>query len=847
MSKLTAPLLALLCLSPLAAALEIPLTVTERAGLDRVGNHVNSGIPLPQGAYKDVEKFALYDAGGKAVPAQFVVRERWLKDDSVRFMTVHFLADLKPSATAKFVVRDDGKGSTGGPVKVTEADGSVAVDTGAVKFSVKKGDWHLFESLEAGAAKLKSPGKVIFKAEYGKTPVGGGRARPPQGLPVTDAKPVVKSVKVEEKHPGRVVVLVKGSFQEGGADKLDFQARYYALAGSPAVRVAFTVINRQGKAWDEFVGIRSLGFELPFDLAGDKKFVLGVSEGEDLSGDLAAGEKVVLMQPNSLEGLVSGKASARIKCKELLAKRVGWIGLAGKDAAVTAGVRWFWELHPKGLAATGDGVLKVYLVPPQKEKAPVPEGKYTESVTRIDLYTGGAKTHEMLFTFHKPGAAEARARAAGVTQPLFAACPTDWYCQKTLAFGRICDWKLENYHEEVRELVKKYEANVDANHWRVMVRYSGHAVPGHKVTSHFPIPDKSKDKTKSGVVWCSAQKIEEYGWMNFGSHIEHSTLVKQNDALNSRWDGNYYDFPRACLVRFVRTGLHHFLDEAQRSGMHLADIDIAHWNPKNPKLSGIEHVCPNMGHFRTFWPGKAFRPSGNVHSCKSQSLYELYCMTGDGWYRDAGVLSGEYLVNHKGGNVRGMGNRITGLYCAYRATRAERFKKAWKDDVVNRTAASAIKTGGTGRWDQAWQYGLGCEAMHDYWLETGDKVAAKGIKFAMDSLMNHPWGKSQRSQYDGLAGFTVAVPGYAYEVTGDVKYLRYGITRLERTAKSYGGRSKTWAQMSRISPQFLWYVSKYYKPPKPVIGDKGEADPVKEAFKAEKPKPKPKPADVGEM
>jgi hypothetical protein len=297
----------------------------------------------------------------------------------------------------------------------------------------------------------------------------------------------------------------------------------------------------------------------------------------------------------------------------------------------------------------------------------------------------------------------------------------------------------------------------------------------------------------------------------------------------------------------VRTGWHHYWEEAQRSGYHLADIDIAHWNPKDPKLSGIEHVCPNMGHFRTFWPGKAFRPSGNVHSCKSQSLYELYCMTGDGWFRDAALISGEYLLNHKGGNVRGMGNRITGLYCAYRSTGDERFKKAWTDDVVNRTAASAIKTGGTGRWDQAWQYGLGCEAMHDYWLETGDAVAAKGIKLATDSLMNHPWGKSQRSQYDGLAGFTVAVPGYAYEVTGDAKYLRYGVERLKKTAGSYGGRSKTWAQMSRISPQFLWYVSRYYKPPKPAVGGKTEADPVSEAFKAEKPKEKPKPADVGEM
>jgi PcRGLX-like protein central beta sandwich domain len=838
-----------LLLAPCARALEIPLTITERAGLDRVGNHVNSGIPLPQGAYQDSSKFALYDANGKIMPAQFVVRERWLKDSSVRFMTVHFATDLKAGTTARFSVRDDRKdpASPNIKIKVTETDDAVTVDTGKLSFSVKKGDWHLFDTLKSGDASLKAPGKVIFKAEYGKTPVGGGIATPPTGLDVKPAKAVLKEIKVEEKGTQRVVLLIKGSFQEGGADKLDFQARYYVLAGSPAVRVAFTVINRQGKAWDQFVGIRSLGFELPFDLPGDRKFVLGTSEGKDLQGQLAAGEKVVLLQPNSLAGQVMGKQTATITCKKLSTNRVGWLSLAGKNTAVTTGVRWFWQLHPKGLAATGDGVLKVYLVPPQKKKVAVPAGQYTESITRIDLYTGGARTHEVLFTFHKPDADQARARALGVTQPLFAACSTAWYCQQTLAFGRICDAKLENFRPEVRDLVKKYEATVDANFWRVMIRYPGHANLGQKVISHVTIPDTSKDKSIKGVVWCSAQKIEEYGWMNFGSHIEHGTKVKPNDALNSHWDGNYYDFPRACLLRFVRTGWHHYLDEAQRSGYHLADIDIAHWNPSNPKQSGIEHVCPNMGHFRTFWPGKAFQPSGNVHSCKSQSLYELYSMTGDAWFRDAALLSGEYLLNHKGGNVRGMGNRITGLYSAYRATGDQRFKQAWIDDVVKRTAAGAIKTGGTRRWDQAWQYGLGCEAMHDYWMETGDLIAAKGIKFATDSLMNHPWGGSQRSQYDGLAGFTLAVSGYAYEVTGDASYLRYGVTRLEKTAKSYGGRSKTWAQMARISPQFLYYVSKFYKPPKPVIGDKQQADPVDAAFKASAPKPQSKQDDVGEM
>ena len=54
--------------------------------------------------------------------------------------------------------------------------------------------------------------------------------------------------------------------------------------------------------------------------------------------------------------------------------------------------------------------------------------------------------------------------------------------------------------------------------------------------------------------------------------------------------------------------------------------------------------------------------------------------------------------------------------------------------------------------------------------------------------------------------------------------------------------------MTRISPQFLWYLSKFYKPPKPVIGGKAKADPAADAFKPAAPKPAKKGGgDVGEM
>ena len=50
-------------------ALEIPLTVEEAAGVERVSNAVNSGVPLPRGAVKDAAALRLLDAQSEPVLA----------------------------------------------------------------------------------------------------------------------------------------------------------------------------------------------------------------------------------------------------------------------------------------------------------------------------------------------------------------------------------------------------------------------------------------------------------------------------------------------------------------------------------------------------------------------------------------------------------------------------------------------------------------------------------------------------------------------------------------------------------------------------------------------------------
>jgi hypothetical protein len=83
-----------------AQSLDVPLTVEETAGVDRVGEPVTFGVPAPRGLVRDVARLRLYGPGGKPVPASFRVVSRWWDDaatqvQSIRWLHADFFADVR--------------------------------------------------------------------------------------------------------------------------------------------------------------------------------------------------------------------------------------------------------------------------------------------------------------------------------------------------------------------------------------------------------------------------------------------------------------------------------------------------------------------------------------------------------------------------------------------------------------------------------------------------------------------------------------------------------------------------------------------------------------------------------
>ena len=802
MSRLTLIVVAASFLpSALGASVEVPLTVTERAGVPRVGNHVNSGVPLPMGAVKDVAELGLFDSAGKPVNAQIVERCRWLKDRSLKFVTVHFLCDVGVKGTKKYVLKT-AKVKPTKTLKTEATADAVTVDTGILKFTVKKKGFNLFDRVSLGGKQVVAPGtaKVTLVATEGEYRVAGKLAKVASESDVVKVTPVVKTLELEENGPVRAVVKVTGEFAKENGKTLDFVARYYTLAGSASVRVAFTVVNRVGKKFASFIGVRELSMTVPLKGGGDRGHQFPRGAGSTTVGPSDPAGRTTLLQ---LDGKVVQYAwyprrgdPGYTEVKQN-ARSFGWAALAGKDAALAVGVRYFGQLYPKGFELRGDGAVKVMLVAPGKSPS-------CAGASGVPFFTGAARTHEVLFAFRGPGdigfdkpSRGDAARAMGVVDPLFAVAPTDWYCQKTNGFGRLVDANPDNFKPEHQALVKKFQANLDRSFKTVLGRKSG--------------------KSNRGM--------EEYGFFNWGAGVHHGSVVK-GTWLDTGWNGNYYDFPFSLMVNFVRTGDPVYWDIAQAHALHIADVDVCHWHPTNRRLNGIEHVCYSIGHFRQFWRSEPFGVSGNADSTKNQSLYHCYYMTGDRRYLDVARLVSDYNAVHGGGALRARGNRMTGLFGSYEQTHDPKHLKRWKDFVYKQGIGLA-KSRGVTKWDQEWMYGMAAEGLMTYYRTTGDLMGAEAARTACDSLVANYWDP-KRSATKTLQGFSLICFGYAYELTGDEAYLKKGLTQL--AAMGGASRTKSFAQQFRISPQFLTYLAKDYTPPKPVLT-------AKRLFEAPKPKP----------
>jgi hypothetical protein len=768
-------LLVLACACARAGAAEITkLTVEERAGAARTDEPVTVGVPLPRGRVSDASRLYLADAAGKEVPCQFTATAKWLDGESVKWVLLNFKASVAAKGKAVFALNLADADKTPGTRLTAKQEGDlVTVDTGRVKFTVRGKKFNGFCDAwydASGKGNFTDANRVIAgDAKSGCVSASGGK----DYFSALDGE---GKVSIERRGPMEVVVKAEGSHRNAAGERLfDYVVRFHAYADSPVVRVSHTFVNRQGDRPADRFPMDALEFVVPTTLKGGSALV-GLEGGET-----AAGKTIGALQRTSDEMLVTadGKRAGAAKGKSTKPLSTGWAGLGRGSLGLAAGVRWFWQMHPKKLAVDAGGVLKLSLFPRDKLRSgDVAADKLVQQP--FDVYMGQSRTHYITFLFHK-GLPPARLAEffTGTQRPLLARAPLKYYCRDTACIGYIAESEKELFDEAAWARVQSYDRKMLESLVSINKKIDGHTY------THYS---------------------DSYGLYAWGDVFHWGWKAREKSPKDTyewklSWAGNYYEFPNACLVQFLRTGDWRYWDRFVPHAMHVGDVFTCHYHPRK-ELRGACRYCPPRNHVSTDDGAPYVSSRFNHH--KSQCVFSLYYLTGDLRALDNCRLIANNAVNYRGadnaGQARGPGAHVVALWQVYEQWPTEKH--------LARLKGMARKTAGRlGRKDKKlksrWMWGIAFEGVVCYlWAHPEDKETFEQIRTGIDKL------GSEAGKYSNMS----LANAYVYAVTGEEKYRDLAWSALKRSKAK--NRPKTFGIQWRNTGFALYFLSKACQPGK---------------------------------
>ncbi len=736
----------------------VQLTATERLGFARVAEPITIGVPLPQGTVKSTENLALVSAG-KEIPAEVRPIVKW-PDGSVRWVHLYFAGDCPAHGKMTVSLVERKPARLGRTIEVTDAVDAITVFTGPLRFVVKKKEFNLIDAAWINEKPVVAPHRrggvvLVDKVEYW-----------------TSADPDVR-VEVEERGPMHVVIKASGAHKNAvGEKKLDFVARIYAFHGSPIVRMTYTFIMAQGQRKDEFVPLAGLHLELPTMIKDAATTTFGSEAGPQSARLTAPAGEAFVLASNSDTITFGGAVSGSSKAKSSKPKNVGWASLSDGAKGVAAGVRWFWQMHPKSLELTGDGLVRVGLFPARAGKT-------------VKIYSGVARTHYVQWVFHEAtDGAKLASRFAGLESPLRPFASPRYYCRDAKAYGDVVEADPAQYKPEYRTLVEGWDKAFEAN-WKKF--------------------QKLMDGRQAG-----GARNDDYGMLEWGDNFHYTK--KTSFGMMYEWNGNYYGYPHMMALQFIRTGKEEYFDTFDAHALHVADVHTVHYDPTG-KLTGASRYCPPGEHVRIDKrPHYPVYISNTFNHFKSEELFERWYFTGDHRMLDVIAEHRRLVTEYKGadrsgGQPRGPGHLLITLAKFYEHTLDPIFLKRGKEVFDKNKDVVVQEKNGKANFQQ----GIQLEGARRYYEVSQDPDVIDYLKRWADFFQ-----KTKTLQRTAAQAF-----GFLYGKTGDKQYLDLGLACIQRNTgdqhpdgqKGTGteglnfSKEKDFALTMRNGPYFFYYLS----------------------------------------
>ena len=787
------------------AAGTVRVTVEEPSGVARKSWPVTSGVPLAKGALPEGRAVGLFSADGEQVPLQTEVLARW-PDGSARWLLLDFQVDLAAGQKKVFSLRH-GEGvkpsAVDDPVTVRREDGSVTVETGAmrVRFS-GRGFAPLGEVWLDGDADGRFAAAEQVLGPVGLEVPGSGEASPPE------------EIVLEQSGPIRACVRFSGRHGVGDGRSFRYVGRLHVFRGRPFVKLHYTFVNDRPNS----LMTKIPHLSLPFCLAGSS----GNAKHCVLEGKQSSPSALRVNQVDEAHYSLDGK----LPDSDLLDGRAaGWAAIGSEASGFAVGLREFWQHWPKSIdvipSAEGSlaGAIRMGICP--KITHPLYEGKPLDEENKLyyqlqgrghTFKVGVAKTHELWGTVFsgKPDVAELARFFQAAEDPLLATCEPA-HVSQTGAAGQFPPADRQRYLGYDAWFDRALEANL-----------------------------KRRDK------------VREYGMLNYGDWYGERQV---------NWGNLEYDLAHGMFLQYLRTGDRRFFLRGEQAARHHIDVDVVHAvneHVKNPwgappRVGDIWLHCLNhTGGYYQDAPLPVSRTYQMGHSTNFGHVWvsgdlDYYYLTGDRRALDVSITIADAMASHMpnryGTHIRTLGWPTILVLAAYEATgdrtyldAATKNWKVLKENIdwergwlVSLANDHCLHPEGSTHEERATKYrdqrcvgnvpfmeGLMLCGLARYHRVTGDPEVLRAISVGIDQMIRECWQEDVKtfrytacslSSKAPYSLFLLSAEAMSYEVaqTGNREHLRILREGVKAAVSQSGGMDvgKGVAQMIFFAPHGL--------------------------------------------
>ncbi len=727
------------------------LKLVTPAPIPNTGFPITCGVPMPPGLLKNAGEISLTDKTDAVMPLQSTIGGYW-PDGSIRHLIINTIAPAGTKNGDVFKLRP-------GSEKTARSDSSLQMERQGRALSIVTGRLRL----KLGADPTRFIDEVafargaesVFSNLTFRMSVAGEKG--PQRVEAS-----WQDIELVEEGPVTTCVEWQGSIHSGPRHVGRFVFRLYMYAGLPTIQTQLRIINDVKNDQPLQIADLALTATIPGGIRPGTK--VGVVDGDPIRSEGA----LSLHQEAPDRFTVNVNAGAPHEGKQAQ----GWIEALGPQSRIHAAVRWFWQQYPKALTARDDQLEIGLFTPTEKDPFYLPN-------------FGESKRHDIWFTLTRDSAAATdpnpRRQSGAERHASSAPHSREGFRQPTTQAGLSPERSLA--------LLADSPPRLFDGRWFCLS--GAFAVLDPDWFEHQPKIAHWVEESYGDI--SSARVLNgQFGIRNFGDFPYGG---------QGQWMNGYWAMIGGSLYWGLASGDPRWIQRSCEISRHIADVDCVRVPPDRPDWREWDGVTCALGFDHSQHKDLAKWPAFQ----QGESLFLHYWMTGDPDSREAALANADYIIRNRSGlgssEARSQARPMLTLLRAWQATADRKYLdaarqyldlKSQTEHVIDwRRGAYIQPTYANWRCMTAGLDSMYAHNIYDYYRLTGDVNAARLVVAVADSV----YAESMLPQDEGLGSFIFYVrygrgSGYytqmamlfhmAYDLTGDLKFLRAGRAAFDR-------------------------------------------------------------------